>query len=71
MEKALSGCLDFVAGEYDLIGFHGRHAMERNFQRTAIVHGNQVIGSRRGTSSHQYNPAVILADKGDGEDTGS
>ncbi len=71
VEKALSGCLDFVAGEYDLIGFHGRHAMERNFQRTAIVHGNQVIGSRRGTSSHQYNPAVIVAEKGAGEDNGS
>lgn len=45
--------------------------MERNFQRTAIVHGNQVIGSRRGTSSHQYNPAVIVAEKGAGEDHGS
>ena len=35
--------------------------MERNFQRTALCHGAQVIGSRRGTSSHQYNPFLILA----------
>ena len=71
VEKAASACLDFVGGEYDLVSFYGRHAMERNFQRTRIAHGCQVIGSRRGTSSHQYNPAVILADKGATEDAGS
>ncbi len=71
VEKAASACLDFVGGEYDLVSFCGRHAMERNFQRTRIAHGCQVIGSRRGTSSHQYNPAVIIADKNATEDTGS
>ncbi len=71
VEKALSACLDFVSGEYDMIGFYGRHAMERNVQRTAIGHGNQVIGSRRGTSSHQYNPSVIVAERGAGEDSGA
>lgn len=70
VEKALSACLDFVAGEYDLISFYGRHAMERNFQRKPIDHGSQVIGSRRGTSSHQYNPAVIVAERDAGEDSG-
>jgi alpha-galactosidase len=71
VEKAASACLDFIEGDYDCISFYGRHAMERNFQRNPIVHGIQVIGSRRGTSSHQYNPAVILADKNTTEDTGS
>ncbi len=71
VEKAASACLDFVGGEYDLVSFYGRHAMERNFQRTRIAHGCQVIGSRRGTSSHQYNPAVIVADKSATEDAGS
>ncbi len=70
VEKAASACLDFVTGEYDLISFYGRHAMERNFQRNQILHGSYVIGSRRGTSSHQYNPAVILAGKDATEDTG-
>ncbi len=61
LKRVYSTCLDFLHGEYDLIQFYGRHAMERNFQRTALCHGAQVIGSRRGTSSHQYNPFLILA----------
>ena len=71
VEKAASACLDFINGTYDLISFYGRHAMERNFQRTSITHGGHVIGSCRGTSSHQYNPAVIVADKDTTEDNGS
>ena len=70
VEKALSACVDFVSGEYDLISFHGRHAMERNFQRKPIDCGSQVLGSRRGTSSHQCNPAVIVAGRETGEDGG-
>ena len=71
VEKAASACLDFVTGEYDLLGFYGRHAMERNLQRTRVNHGIFRMGSRRGTSSHQYNPAVILAQPGTTEDAGS
>lgn len=71
VEKAASACLDFVTGEYDLLTFYGRHAMERNFQRTKVEHGCLSIGSRRGTSSHQYNPAVILAGRDTTEDSGS
>ncbi|MBD5461886.1 MAG: alpha-galactosidase [Lachnospiraceae bacterium] len=70
VKKAASACLDFVDGSYEMLSFYGRHAMERNFQRTEIAHGNYVIGSRRGTSSHQYNPAVMIAEKGATEDTG-
>ncbi len=61
LEKVYSGCLDFLSGEYDWISFYGRHAMERNVQRVPVAHGSQMIGSRRGTSSHQYNPFMILA----------
>lgn len=53
VEKAASANLDFLSGTYDLVSFYGRHAMERNIQRTQIAHGSHVIGSRRGTSSHQ------------------
>lgn len=71
VEKAASACLDFVTGDYELLTFYGRHAMERNFQRTRLDHGCFSIGSRRGTSSHQYNPAVILAERNTTEDSGS
>lgn len=71
VEKAASASLDFMAGDFDLVSFYGRHAMERNMQRTSIAHGSQVLGSRRGSSSHQYNPAVIIADEDATEDYGS
>lgn len=71
IEKIQSACLDFVSGKYDLLTFYGRHAMERNFQRTAVMHGNYVIGSRRGTSSHQYNPLLILAEQTASDNAGS
>ena len=70
VEKASSACLDFITGEYDLLSFYGRHIMERNLQRARIGHGSQSIGSGRGTSSHQYNPAVIVAGKNTTEDIG-
>lgn len=71
VEKAASASLDFMAGNFDLVSFYGRHAMERSMQRASIAHGSQVIGSRRGSSSHQYNPAVIIADQDATEDYGS
>lgn len=71
VEKAASACLDFLTGDYDLISLYGRHTMERNVQRTAVEHGCYGIGSRRGTSSHQYNPAVMLAARDTTEDAGS
>ena len=71
LEKAASACLDFVTGKYDVISFYGRHAMERNYQRIPVSHGNYVIGSRRGTSSHQYSPFLILTEEGTTEDAGA
>ena len=71
IRKAQSACLDFVQGKYDLLTFYGRHAMERNIQRQSVGHGSYRIGSRRGTSSHQYNPLMILADSDANEDYGN
>mgnify|MGYP000742185635 FL=1 len=71
VEKASAACLDFVSGDYDVLRFYGRHAMERNLERTPLGHGTICFGSRRGTSSHQYNPAVILAEHGATEDSGA
>ena len=70
LKKAQAACLDFVSGDFDLITFYGRHAMERNIQRMPVGHGAQVIASRRGTSSHQYNPMLILAERQTTEDAG-
>ena len=71
IEKAAAACLDFVSGNYDVIRFYGKHAFERTVERTVLGHGTIAFGSRRGTSSHQYNPAVILAEQGTTEEAGN
>lgn len=70
LEKAQSACLDFVTGDFDAITFYGRHAMERNMQRSRVSHGTMTIGSTRGTSSHQYSPTILLVDHMATEDYG-
>ncbi len=59
-----------VDGDFDLIHFHGKHAMEREFERSPLAHGKLRLESKRGTSSHQQNPFVILAKKGTNEVSG-
>ena len=71
LNKIESASLDFLYGDYELLTFYCRHAMERNVQRVPVVHGTQKIGSVRGTSSHQYNPMMILAEKETTEDKGN
>lgn len=70
IEKAAGACLDFLFGDFDVIKFYGRHAMERTVERMDVCHGKMSFGSTRGASSHQFNPAVILAEKGTTEDLG-
>jgi alpha-galactosidase len=60
IDNIKSASLDFVCGNYDVISFYGRHTMERVPNRQAIRHGIYKVSSKRGTSSHQYNPALIL-----------
>ncbi len=61
LERALSCCVDQTCGNWDWMTFYGKHEMERQVSRTQIHHGIQSVGSLRGTSSHQYNPFVVLA----------
>ena len=70
VEKLQSANLDFVGGDFDLMSFHGRHAMERQPDRRPVGHGVQLVGSRRGYSSHQYNPFLILSDRSTTETAG-
>lgn len=62
VERAQTACLDLVAGDFDVLSFHGRHAMERRLDRHAVSHGTFSVGSSRGMSSCQYNPLMILCD---------
>ncbi len=70
LEDVRSLCLDDLNGTFDLHTFYGRHEKERTHQRETLCHGIKSIGSVRGTSSHQYNPFLILSDPDATEDTG-
>ena len=61
LERALSCCVDQTCGNWDWMTFYGKHEMEGQGSRTQVHHGIQSVGSLRGTSSHQYNPFVVLA----------
>ncbi|MDR2751254.1 MAG: alpha-galactosidase, partial [Clostridiales bacterium] len=62
--------LDLLRGDLDLSHFHGRHAMEREIERTPVISGVQTLGSSRGTSSHQENPGFILSARDANEEHG-
>ena len=38
LDKAASACLDLPFGRWDLLHFHGRHAMERQLERESCGH---------------------------------
>lgn len=70
INKAHSLCLDVPYGDWEWVHFYGRHTMERQVERTPLMHGIQESSSSRGTSSHQQNPAVLLCDRACTEHTG-
>ncbi len=63
IQRAMSMEMDYPNKNMDLIHFYGRHCMERLKERLPLHHGVQSVESKRGTSSHQHNPFVILCDK--------
>ena len=70
LEKAASLCLDLPHGNWDLVHFHGKHALERQPERMPIGHYVTTVGSDRGMSSHQHNPFIIVCDREANEDHG-
>ena len=70
IEKCMSLLLDLPDHDYDMISLYGQHWMERNYQRAPLHYGAQNIFSRRGASSHQFNPFAALVSKDADEEKG-
>lgn len=70
LKKAASMNLDLLYGDWELVHFHGRYAVERQMERTPIMHGKMSVESVRGGSSHQHNPFTIVCGKETTEDLG-
>lgn len=72
IRRIMSTCVDFpTANDMDFIHLYGRHAKERMFERTPLIHGTQLISSKRGCSSHMHNPLIVLCDHDATEEFGS
>ena len=70
LEKCMSLCLDLPRNDFDLISLTGAHVREREVNRAAIGKGVTRITSRRGASSHQANPCILLCDSKATEERG-
>src|SRR5699024_6067961 len=70
LNRALSMSVDFHDSTYDLIQLPGAWAREREVVRSPLVRGIHKIDSKRGTTSHTYQPYIGLVDPNTTEHTG-
>ena len=74
LTAAMSLCLDLPDSDYEMLQFSGAWSRERHLHTRHLEPGIQSVGSRRGHSSHEQNPFLILkrphADEFQGEAMG-
>ena len=70
IEKFMSAAVDIPGREWDLITIHGAYAWEHRVSRTPVLFGNQSVFSRRGASSHNFNPFAALCSRRATEERG-
>lgn len=71
IEKWMSLALDLPGHNYDVISMAGGHCLERiYYERTPVFRGNLSMHSRRGASSHQMNPFMVVCDRNADENRG-
>ena len=63
--------IDFPDADFDMIQLPGAWGRERQIVRTPLVRGIHTLDSKRGTTSHAYQPFVALAEKTATEDQGA
>ena len=63
IEKCMSLLLDIPRHDLDMITLCGGYAREREYQRVPLHGGSQSIFSRRGFSSHHFNPFMALCSR--------
>ena len=71
LNRVMSSSLDIPYEDTKVISLPGSWARERMTESTPVGHGQIVLSSDRGTSSHQMNPAFAVANNDANEDTGS
>lgn len=67
---AMSAVLDLPDAGWDLVTLDGTWSRERHVTARPLAPGRQSVGSRRGTSSAEHNPFVVLRRPSTTEDHG-
>ncbi|MBE6667572.1 MAG: alpha-galactosidase [Ruminococcaceae bacterium] len=70
IEKCMSLELCIDRCDLDMVTLYGRHNAECSYQRVPLHHGVQSVMSRRGASSHQYNPFMAICSQKATEERG-
>jgi alpha-galactosidase len=70
VRTAMSASLDLPDADWELLHLSGAWARERHLQARRLAPGSQSIGSRRGASSHEQNPFLVLRRPRGTEETG-
>lgn len=63
LRKAASIAIDFPTDEMDRVSMWGKHAFERNLERTPLNHGIEIAASSRGATSHQHQNFMALCSR--------
>ena len=60
LTTAMSLCMDLPDCDYEWLQFSGAWARERHLKVRKLEQGIQAVDSRRGNSSHEHNPFIVL-----------
>eukprot|EP01138_Halocafeteria_seosinensis_P005398 gb/GECG01005518.1/.p1 GENE.gb/GECG01005518.1/~~gb/GECG01005518.1/.p1 ORF type:complete len:1395 (+),score=165.44 gb/GECG01005518.1/:1-4185(+) len=71
LSRIMSCTVDFHAGEYCMTHLSGAWAGERQMCTRRLEQGVSFVESRRGTSSHQHNPFIVVSDGSPSENSGN
>ncbi len=67
LTTAMSLCMDLPDCDYEWLQFSGAWARERHLKVRKLEQGIQAVDSRRGHSSHEHNPFIVLKRPGTDE----
>ncbi|OJF92772.1 alpha-galactosidase [Alkalibacterium sp. 20] len=70
IEKMLSASVDFDHSNFDFIQLPGAWGREREIERDKLSRGVHKLDSKRGTTSHTYQPFIALTDPDTTEHSG-
>ncbi|MCJ8007551.1 alpha-galactosidase [Lederbergia wuyishanensis] len=68
--RALSASIDFHDSDYEMMYLSGAWAREAQVRTRPLLPGSTSINSKRGVSSHQHNPFVVIKRPDANEDHG-